>query len=99
MGHEGKGTFIDNNGIAMIPARYIDLYVNGNYEESKIMWDDIKKEFYATKETGESISALVGENAVIVNGKRIEQRTPNIILDDRFYIPLESALKYSKNRN
>lgn len=98
MGHEGKGAFIDNNGIAMIPARYIDLYVNGNYEESKIIWDDVKKEFYATKEMGETITAVAGENSVIVNGKRIEQCTPNIILDDRLYIPLKSALKYSKNR-
>lgn len=43
MGHDGKGAFIGENDTVMIPARYIDLYVNGSYEGSKIVWDDAKK--------------------------------------------------------
>ena len=97
MGHDGKGAFIGENGTVMIPARYIDLYVNGSYEGSEITWDDSKKEFMASVETDgvkKVISAVSGEYFVTVGGEKTEQSAANVIIDGRIYIPLASAVKY-----
>ena len=100
MGHDGKGAFIGENDTVMIPARYIDLYVNGSYDSSEITWDDSKKEFSASRKDGENvktIKAAAGEYFVTIGSEKIEQIAANVIIDGRIYIPLESAVKYGEN--
>lgn len=100
MGHDGEGAFIGENNEIMIPARWIDLYVNGSYNESDIIWDDVNKEFTATRNDNEEViqfKASKGKFNIKVNGKAFEQKNANIIKNNRLYIPLEGALKYSKN--
>ena len=100
MGHDGKGAFVGENNTVMIPARYIDLYVNGSYEGSKIVWDDAKKEFSASADVNNKvITASAGEYFVTVGTEKIEQLAANVIIDGRIYIPLESAVKYGENEN
>lgn len=98
MGHDGNGAFIGENDTVMIPARYIDLYVNGSYEGSEIVWDDAKKEFSASADVNNKvITASAGEYFVTVGTEKIEQTAANVIIDGRIYIPLESAVKYGDN--
>ena len=102
MGHDGKGAFIGENDTVMIPARYIDLYVNGSYEGSEIVWDDAKKEFSASVDAdgkNKVITASAGEYFLTVGTEKIEQLAANVIIDGRIYIPLESAVKYGENEN
>ena len=97
MGHDGEGAVTDENGNVLIPARYIDLYAGGNYDESDISWDGERKLFTAARnEDGKAftISSAAGESFSDVNGKREAQEARNVIIGDRLYIPVETALKY-----
>ena len=97
MGHDGEGAVTDENGNVLIPARYIDLYAGGNYDGSDISWDGERKLFTAERnEDGKAftISSAAGECFSDVNGKREAQEVRNVIIGDRLYIPVETALKY-----